>query len=312
MNYLRKGRNRILKHRLIRGSKAIDQRNGMLFVLPWFIGFLCFILYPALASLYYSFCDYGILTNARWIGIENFRALFTEDNLFWVSLYNTIYYTAFSLPIGLGIAVTFAMFLNMKVKGLAVYRTIYYLPTIVPVVASSVLWMWILNPQYGLLNALLGQLGLPRPGWIADPEWSKLSLVLMSWWGLGGAVLLCLAALQDVPQQLYESAELDGANWWDKSIHITVPMITPVIFFNFVMGLINSFQYFTQVYIMTGGGPANSTLFYSLYLYRNAFTYFKMGYASALSWLLFSLVLFCTLLIFKSSRKWVYYAGKVE
>jgi len=292
--------------------EARSQRNGMLFALPWFIGFFFFTLYPIVASIYYSFCEYNVLMPPKWTGFNNFIALFTQDHLFWISLYNTIYYTIFSLPIRIGIGVAIALFLNLKVKGMAVYRTIYYLPTIVPVVASSILWMWILNPQYGLLNALLEKVGISGPGWIADPKWSKPALILMSWWGVGGEVLIYLAALQDVPQQLYEAAELDGANWWQKTRHITIPMITPAIFFNLVMGLIGSFQYFTQAYIMTNGGPVNSTLFYSLYLYRNAFVYFKMGYASSMAWLLGVLILACTLLVFKSSTKWVYYGGKLK
>lgn len=297
---------RIFKTKL----EARDQRNGMLFALPWFIGFSFFTLYPILISIYYSFCNYDILMSPQWIGLDNLVTLFTKDDLFWICLYNTIYYVIFSLPIGIVIGLIIALFLNLKVKGIAIYRTIYYLPVLVPVVASSILWMWILNPQYGLINALLQRIGITGPGWIADPQWSKSALILMSWWGVGQAVIIYLASLQDVPHQLYEVAELDGANWWQKITTITIPMITPAIFFNLVMGSILSFQYFAQAYIMTEGGPVNSTLFYSLYLYQNAFVYFKMGYASAMAWLLFVLILACTLLIFKSSAKWVYYGGK--
>lgn len=294
-----------------RGKMVLrDLRNGLLFVSPWIAGFLVFTIYPILASLYYSFNNYSILTPAEWVGFGNYKALFFEDPLFWVSLTNTLYYIAFALPLGIIIGVTLALFLNMKVKGMAIYRTIYYLPTIVPTIASAILWIWILNPQYGLLNSFLAIIGIQGPGWLASPEWSKPALIIMSWWGLGGAVLIYLAGLQDVPQQLYEAAELDGANWFQKTVHITIPMLTPVIFFNLVMGLIGTFQYFTEAYVMTNGGPVNSTLFYALYLYRNAFVYLKMGYASSMAWLLFILVLTCTLLVFRTSARWVYYGGK--
>jgi multiple sugar transport system permease protein len=294
-----------------RGKMVLrDLRNGLLFISPWIAGFLAFTIYPILASLYYSFNNYSILIPAEWVGLGNYKALFFEDPLFWVSLTNTLYYIAFALPLGIIIGVTLALFLNMKVKGMAIYRTIYYLPTIVPTIASAILWLWILNPQYGLLNSFLAKIGIQGPGWLASPEWSKPALIIMSWWGLGGAVLIYLAGLQDVPQQLYEAAELDGANWLQKTIHITIPMLTPVIFFNLVMGLIGTFQYFTEAYVMTNGGPVNSTLFYALYLYRNAFVYLKMGYASSMAWLLFILVLTCTLLVFRTSARWVYYGGK--
>lgn len=299
--------------RIFKGKlEARNQRNGMLFALPWFIGFSFFTLYPILISIYYSFCKYSILTPPQWIGLNNFITLFTEDNLFWTSLYNTIYYTAFSLPIGVVIGVIIALFLNLKVRGMPIYRTIYYLPVIVPVVASSILWMWILNPQLGLINTLLEKINITGPGWLSNPKWSKPALILMSWWAVGGAILIYLASLQDVPQQLYEAAEIDGANWWQKTFNITIPMITPAIFFILVMGLIGSFQYFTQVYIMTNGGPINSTLLYALYLYRNAFVYYKMGYACSMAWFLFILVLALTLLVFKSSIRWVYYGGKLK
>jgi multiple sugar transport system permease protein len=205
--------------------------------------------------------------------------------------------------------VAIALLLNMKVVGVPVYRTVYYLPSIVPVVATSVLWMWLLNPQYGLVNAFLARLGLPEPGWISDPMWSKPALIGMSLWGIGGSIVIYLAGLQDVPAELYEAAEIDGARPWQRVRYITLPMLSPVIFFNLVMGLIGSFQYFTQAYVMTLGGPVDSTLFYALYLFRRAFTYLDMGYASAMAWLLFVLIMAVTALTFKSAGRWVHYAG---
>ncbi len=203
--------------------------------------------------------------------------------------------------------------LNLKVGGIAVYRTLFYIPSIVPVVASSMIWLWLLNPQYGIINGILYFLfKIPGPGWLSDPAFSKPSLIFMGLWGVGNTALIFLASMQDVPQSLYESAELDGANALVKFRHITIPMISPVILFNVIMGLIGTFQYFTQAYLMTNGGPADSTLFYALYLYNNAFRYFKMGYASAMAWIMFLIILVLTLITFKISARWVYYAGQAK
>lgn len=291
-------------------AQARNLRNGLIFTAPWILGFGALYLYPILSSLFFSLNDFNILTPPEWVAFGNYKELFLDDSLFWLSLYNTLFYVIFSVPLGVVIGVAIALFLNLKVKGMAIYRTIYFLPSIVPFVASAVLWIWILNPQYGLVNVLLDKIGISGPGWLADPDWSKPSLILMSWWGVGGAIVIYLAGLQDVPQQLYEAAELDGANWWHKTIHVTLPMITPVIFFNLIMGMIGAFQEFIRPFIMTNGGPLDSTMFYALYLYRNAFSLFKMGYASAMAWLLFVLILVSTLLIFRSSARWVYYGGK--
>lgn len=282
---------------------------GALFTSPWIIGFLLFTLYPIVMSFYYSFTSYDVLTPPKWVGLQNYKQMLFNDPLFWKSLYNTLYYTVFSVPLGLIFGLILALLLNMKVKGMSIYRTIYYLPTIVPVVASSVLWLWMFDPQIGIINGFLGFLHISGPGWLIDPNWSKPALILMSLWGIGGSMIIYLAGLQDVPQELYESVEIDGGTWWHKLRYITVPMISPVIFFNLIMGFIGSFQYFTQAYVMTSGGPMDSTLFYSLYLFNNAFRYMHMGYASALAWVLFVIILLATLLIFKTSAKWVYYGG---
>lgn len=281
-----------------------------MFVSPWLAGFLCFTLFPFVASLYFSFCDYDILSPPRWVGLANYRELLTDDPYFVKALYNTFYYTAFSVPLGILFGVGIALLLNMKVVGVPVYRTIYYLPSIVPVVATSVLWMWLLNPQYGLINSLLEKLGLPEPGWIADPLWSKPSLILMAMWAVGGSIVIYLAGLQGIPVELYEAAELDGAGPWQRTRAVTLPLLSPVIFFNLVMGLIGALQVFTQAYVMTQGGPVDSTLFYSVYLFRRAFTYLDMGYASAMAWLLFVVIMALTVFTFRSAARWVHYAGE--
>lgn len=287
----------------------ISLRNGLLFVSPWLVGFALFSLLPFLLSLYYSFTTYDVVSSPVWVGADNFLQLF-KDPLFWKSISNTIYYTLFSVPLGIVFGVGMALLLNMKVKGMAFYRTLFYLPSIVPVVASSVLWLWLFDPQFGLINGILDFIGIQGPGWLVDPSWSKPALIVMGLWSVGGAMIIYLAGLQDIPQEMYESAQIDGAIWWHKIVYITLPMLSPVIFFNLIMGLIGSFQYFTQAYIITSGGPNDSTLFYSLYLYKNAFSYFHMGYASAMAWILFLLIMAVTLLVFKSSARWVFYGGE--
>ena len=301
-------------HRLSRTVRR-ELIAGLLFILPWVIGFLAFTLYPMLASLYYSFCNYPILSSPRWIGAGNFQAMF-RDELFYKSLWNTFYMALVGVPLQLAFALACASILNFKVKGQAIYRTIYYFPSIVPVVASTLLWIWLLNPQYGLINQLLQYVGIRGPNWINDPVWAKPTFILMGVWGIGETMIIYLAALQDVPQELYESAELDGANWWDKFISLTFPMISSATLFTLIMGVIGSFQYFTQAYVYASergqvlGAPQGSTLFYALYLYVNGFRYFKMGYASAMAWFLFVVILLCTLGILRGVGRHVYYAGQ--
>jgi multiple sugar transport system permease protein len=221
-----------------------------------------------------------------------------------------VYMAVFTIPLSIVFAMTLAMLLNMKVRGQSFYRTIFYLPTIVPFVASSLLWLWIFNPQYGIINALLWFVGIQGPGWLGDPNWSKPALVVMNLWGVGGWMIIYLAGLQDVPQELYEAAEIDGATWWDKTIHLTLPFMSPYILYSLILMLIGTFQFFTQPQVMTQGGPVDSTRVYALYLYDNAFRYFRMGYASAMAWLLFLVVVVLTVLIFKTSARRVYYAGQ--
>ena len=284
--------------------------NGLLFASPAIIGLLVFVIYPVVASIYYSFTSYSVLQPPIWIGLENYRTLLFDDPVFYTTLYNTLYMALFAIPLSVIAALGLAMLLNMKVRGQAFYRTIFYLPTIVPFVASSVLWLWIYNPQYGIFNSLLWYVGIQGPGWLSDPVWSKPALVIMSVWGVGNWMVIYLAGLQDVPQELYEAAELDGARWWSKTWHLTLPFMSPYILFSVIQMLIGIFQYFTQVAVMTQGGPADSTRMYAYYLYQNAFTYFKMGYASAMAWLLFIFVVILTIVIFRSSARRVYYGGQ--
>ena len=290
---------------------------GILFALPWIVGFLAFELYPILMSVYYSLTDFNMFQPPRFVGLGNYKALFTDPK-FYKSLWNTVYLTIFATPICMAVALLLAVLLNQKVKGMPFFRTFFYLPSIVPLVASSMLWLWILNPQYGLLNKILGAMGMTQPNWLGDPRYTKPALIIMGVWGVGSMMIVFLAALQDVSVSLYEAAELDGANGWKRFVHITLPGISPVIFFQLIMGIINNFQYFTQAYLMIGsssggqlnmvsGGPENSLLFYALYLYNKGFSSFKMGEASAMAWILFLVVGLVTLLIFKTQNKWVTY-----
>lgn len=287
---------------------------GLFFVSPFLIGLLLFTIGPMIASVYYSFCDYEVFSAPKWVGLDNYTEMFAKDPRYWNSMKNTGIFTILSVPLVILVGLLLAFLLNLKVSGLAVYRTIFFLPSIVPIVASSVLWLWVLNPDYGLLNAVLRPLlepfGLAPPGWLTDPNWAKPGMVLMSIWGAGNTMVLFLAGLQDVPKELQEAAEIDGAGPWARTLHVTLPMLSPVIFFTFVMGLIGTFQFFTQAWVMTNGGPGESTMFYCLLLFNNAFLYFKMGYASAMAWILFFIIVAATLVVFKYAGRKVYYAGQ--
>ncbi|WP_442600007.1 carbohydrate ABC transporter permease [Neobacillus sp. D3-1R] len=299
------------------GVKQRERRNiihGFLFASPWIIGFLVFSLYPIFMSFYYSLTDYNLFSSPNWIGLENYKELF-QDTKFYLSLYNTLYITIFGLIPHLAFALLMALILNMNVKGQSLYRTIYFLPTLVPAVAGSLLWLWLFNAQYGLINELLGYVGLVQPSWLMDPKWTKTAIIIMGFWGTGTTTVMYLAALQDVPKIYYEAADMDGANFFQKFRHITLPAISPVTLFHVIMGLIGSFQFFTQGLIFAEasqsvGGPENSMLFYAIYLYQVAFSFLKMGYASAMAWVLFIIVLVLTIIVFKTSAKWVYYGGE--
>jgi multiple sugar transport system permease protein len=261
-----------------------------------------------LASLYLSFTQYKIIKAPAWVGLANYERMFS-DELFYHALRVTITYTALSVPLGIIAALGVAMLLNQKIVASGVFRTIFYLPSIISGVAVAIVFAWIFNFRFGILNYLLSLLGIVGPNWLGSPRWALWAFVLMSLWGIGGNVVIFLAALQGVPQALYEAAEIDGAGSQHRFWYITLPMISPAILFVFVIGVIGSFQTFTQSYILTGGGPANATLFYLLYLYKNAFNWFEMGYASALAWLLFLVILTCTLMLLRSSSLWVHYEG---
>ncbi|MFQ6132440.1 MAG: carbohydrate ABC transporter permease [Armatimonadota bacterium] len=281
-----------------------------MFCAPALVGLVFLLAYPIVASLYYSFCRYSVIKPPVWVGTANYASL-VHDSLFWKSLWNTVVYAAFAVPLGMIVAFCLALLLNLKVRGMAFYRTLFFVPSIVPIVASSALWLWLLNPQYGLINAGLGSVGIEGPGWLASPAWTKPALILMSAWGVGSWMLIYLAGLQDVPEELYEAADLDGASTWHKLRHITLPMMSPHILFTLIVGLIGAFQLFTNVWIMTNGtgGVADSALFYSLYLFQNAFSYFKMGKACAMAWVLFLLIVGATALVFRTSARYVYYRG---
>ena len=282
---------------------------GYLAILPWLLGFLFFTLGPLLASFGLMFMDWEILTPPAWNDFGNFRRL-ELDPLVPVSLYNTLFYTAFAVPLNLLAALAAALLLNVGVRGTNVYRAIIYLPSQMPLVASSILWFFIFSPTYGLANALLGLFGLPEQAWLWDVDLVKPSLVVMAVWAFGGAMIIFLAGLQGIPEVLHEAAAIDGASSWHRFRHVTLPMLSPTIFFNLVIGIIGSFQVFTNVFVMTQGGPGTSSLMLVLYVYRHAFQNFKMGYASTLAWLLFCIVLLFTVVQFRLSRRWVYYEGE--
>ncbi|MDK2991986.1 MAG: multiple sugar transport system permease protein [Clostridiales bacterium] len=296
----------IQKHRVDRIARK-EAINGYIFALPWLLGFFIFMAWPIADSFYLSFTSYNMLQPPKWIGLLNYKILFGQDKLFPISLYNTLYYVVFSLPISIILGILIAVLMNQKVAGIKLFRTIYYLPNVVSAVAVSLLWQWIFDPNFGLVNTFLAQLGIEGPGWLMDERWSKPAIVIMSLWGVGGSMIIYLAGLQDIPVSLYEAATIDGANSWSQFWKITLPMLSPTIFFNLITGIIGGFQVFTQAYIMTGGGPVNSTLFYALYLYRKAFQDTQMGYASAMAWILLVITLLLTLLVLKTSNKWVYY-----
>jgi multiple sugar transport system permease protein len=308
------------------GSERHQLVKGLAFLSPWLIGFLVFLLIPVGLSFYYSFCDYSLLQSPAYVGLANYRQL-GMDPVFGQSLRNTLIYAAFALPGGLLVSLGLALLLNQKIPGQSVYRTIIFLPSLVPTVASAMLWLWLFNTKLGLINALLSTvpftlltrglnsllsvLHLPPVqtpiGWLTDTAWVLPALALMSLWGVGHTVVIYLAGLQDVPRDLYESAELDGASAWQRLQSVTLPMLSPVIFFNLIMAIIGTFQVFSIPYIMTGGGPARASYFFTMYLYDNAFTYLKMGYASAMAWIQLLIILALTGIAFWSSKRWVHY-----
>jgi len=291
-------------------TKLFNKKNLTIFAFtsPWVIGFLSFGIYPIIISFYYSLCQYDVLREPMFIGLENYRTILYEDAYFWKTIWNTLYYTIFRVPINIFLSLLVAILLNRTLKASGLIRATFFLPSLISGVALSVIWIWIFNPQIGLLNTILAFFGLKGPLWLQDENWSKLSLVIMSTWSIGGGrMLVFLAALQNVNPNLYEALKLDGGNDLQCFWHITLPLISPVIFLWSVIEVIASMQIFTEAFIMTKGGPLESTLFYNLYLYNQAFENFNMGYASALAWILLVITLIITLAQFRLSKKYVYY-----
>lgn len=287
---------------------------GYAFIAPWLVGFLVFTCYPILSTFFLSFCDYRVLSPPRWVGLANYQALLSDPDYFWRSIFNTAF-MFLEVPLSLLLGIGLALLLNLRLRGQMLYRTLFYLPSVVPAVAGAFLWLWVLNPQNGLaapLNYALNRIGLPSCNWFTDPATSKWGFILMDLWMIGSAVVIYLAALQGVPIHLYEAAALDGAGAWTMIRHITLPHLSPVILYMVIIGVIGTFQYFTQPFIMTQGGPENSTLFYALYLFQNAFHYFRMGYACAMAWLLFLISLLATWLLLRVSASYLQGIYEVE
>ncbi|MFQ5867642.1 MAG: carbohydrate ABC transporter permease [bacterium] len=287
--------------------------SGYLFIMPWLVGLVVFTAVPIIGSLAYSFTKYDLLSPPRFVGLYNYQRVFMEDPRFWVSLRVTGLYLLGMVPSQLILGFVLAILLNQSIKGIALFRTLYYLPAVLPAMASYMLWMWILHDHYGLLNYFLSMFGIPGQSWLIDSRWVIPAIIILGLWGGTGAVMIIfLARLQGIPTALYEAARLDGANWLRTFWHITIPAMSPIILFNLIMQIVTSFQVFGSAYVITQGGPGDASLFYVLYLYRNAFQFNKMGYASALSWLLFIMIMLATIFVLKSSKKWVYYEAEVK
>jgi multiple sugar transport system permease protein len=284
---------------------------GLAFVSPWLVGFAALTLYPVCASIYYSFCDYDVLSSPVWVGLLNYRDMVSDD-VFWKSVWNTLIFNLIALPLGLLASLALALLLNQPVRMRGVFRAIYYLPSLVPAVAGAMVWLWILNGRLGILNQGLSAMGIANPPhWLSDPAWTKPSLALVSVWGCGNTVVIYLAALQGVPRSLLEAAMIDGASAWRRLVHVTLPAISPVIYFNLLIGIIGGLQVFTSAFVMmsTPGGPERSVLFYAIYIYQNAFEYRHMGYASAMAWILCLLILSLTWIASRLTRSLVFYQG---
>ena len=300
---------------LVRMSPA-RRKEALAFYLciaPWLIGFLIFQLGPMIASLVFSFTRYNIAQPMVFVGLSNYlRALSGRDLLFWHALRITATYAVVTVPLRLILGFVLALLLNHDIPGVSFWRTLYYLPSVLTGVAVAVLWMLIFRPNFGVLNHLLSIVGIEGPAWLYEKNWALPALMIMSMWGVGGGMVIYLAGLQGIPTTLYEAATIDGATLWHRLLHVTLPMMSPIIFFNLVRGIIGTFQVFTSAYVMTAGGPQNATFFYSLHLYNSAFLQMRMGYASMLAWVLFAIILVFTLLTVRSSAAWVYYEGEVK
>jgi multiple sugar transport system permease protein len=286
-----------------------ESRAAWIALSPWILGFLVFTLWPVGSSIYFSFTRYDVVSSPEWVGLDNYRRLFTDDRRFAVSIRNTVVYALMYVPLHVIFALAIALLLNQARQLNSFFRTLYYLPSVTPAVATAYLWIWLLNPNDGIVNRGLRTLHLPAPGWTVDPFWTKPTIVISQLWILGGALIIFLAGLKGVPVQLYEAARLDGANAWQRLRDVTLPMLSGVTFFVVTISIINAFQVFTQGYVMfdEDGGPRNSALFVVMYLFKRAFEFLEMGYASAIAWLLFLLILVVTLFQFRLSKRWVFY-----
>ncbi len=298
--------------RLSLSSRQSEALTGILMASPWILGFIIFIAGPMLISLYLSFTRWDLFTEPRWIGLRNFEQLFLRDAKFLLSLKVTTIYAFVSVPLQVSLGLVLANLLNQKIRLLGFFRTVYYLPSVIGGIAVAVMFRWIFGTQFGLINSMLATFGIQGPSWLGDPDLVLVSFILMSMWGAGASMLIYLGALQGIPSELYEAADVDGAGNLARFLRITVPMMTPVIFFNMIMGIITALQEFVLPFIMTRGGPANSSTFLVLYLYRNAFELFKMGYASAIAWIIFIYIMVLTVFIIRSSSMWVYYEGSLK
>lgn len=289
-----------------------------LLISPWLLGFLTLTLGAMIYSFILSLTNWDLFTTPEFVRFDNYVRLFTDDEIFWKAVYNTLYYASISVLAGMLFSLFLAYFLNRPIRGSAFYRTLYYIPATVPAVASALLFKWLLAPDVGMINQFLALFGIDGPSWLLDPVWVKPALILMSLWSVGGSLTLLMAGLKSVPVELYEAAGLDGASPLQQYFRVTLPMLTPVIFFNLIIGMIGALQIFTQIYIMTGsggsgmGGPNNASMMIVPYLFNNGFRFYKMGYASAIAWVLFLLILLLTLLVFRSSSAWVYYESEVR
>lgn len=294
-------------------SPVVVRENvyGYLFLAPWLIGFFGLFLGPALASLRFSFTQYDVLSPAKWIGFGNYVKMFTDDRLFYTSLARTLYFTVLAVPLGVLGSMILAILLNMKVKGTVIFRTLFFMPSLVPLVSAVVLWLWLLNPDWGIVNNALRNIGIKPPAWFADRNWALPSLVMVGLWGgIGGTrMIIFLAGLQGIPEEMYDAAAIDGANAWNRIRHVTIPLLSPTIFFNTVLAIIGALQTFEGAFVATEGGPAYATWFFGLHIYKHAFDYWNMGYASALAWFFAVVIVSLTILQQRLSTRWVFYYG---
>lgn len=302
--------------RLASAGSRRSLKVGLCFIGPWIIGFLAFTVIPLATSLYYSFTNYNGLNVNDWVGFRNYKQIFTTDPYIRTAIYNTLYLAVLGVAIGCSLALILAFLLNQKVRGIGIYRTLYYLPTMLPIVVSAFVFTLVLDPSTGVVNSVLGWFGIDGPGWLYSTTWSKPALVILGLWGIGNTVVIYLAGLQDIPKYLIEAATVDGAGWWARLRNVTLPMLSPIIFFNVLLAVISAFQNFISIFYLTSsgggaslGGPANTTLTWGLLIYENAFINSQIGYASAMSWLMFLFVMIVTVAMFGLSRRWVYYEG---